>query len=282
MTPDDHVRAVEAWRAEREERLRNPDGWLTLVGLYWLEPGPNRFGADPGAQIPLSGDGVPARAGQIVLDGDAARLENPSPEVLIDGRPAAEGPLADDRSEEPTVLELGDLRMHVICRGGDRLALRVRDHSAPALAAFHGIENYPIDIGWRLTGSLEPDESDEPMEIVDITGIVTTEPSPGRVAFEREGQTWRLRSLDGGDGKLWLVFGDATNGSETYGGGRFLYSEPVGRDGSVVVDFNLAYNPPCVFSPYATCPLPPADNRLPLRIPVGERLYHAGSTPPPG
>ena len=138
-------------------------------------------------------------------------------------------PLADDRSEDPTVLELGDLRMHVICRGGDRLALRVRDHSAPALAAFSGIEHFPIDIGWRVTGRLEPDASDEPMEIVDITGIVTHEASPGRVAFERDGRTWRLRSLDGGDGKLWLIFGDATNGGETYGGGRFLYTEPRGR-----------------------------------------------------
>ena len=174
------------------------------------------------------------------------------------------------------MLELGDLRMHVICRGGDRLALRVRDHTAPALAAFSGIEHFPIDLGWRVTGRLEPDASDEPMEIVDVTGIVTRETSPGRVAFELDGQTWRLRSLDGGDGKLWLIFGDATNGSETYGGGRFLYTEPVADDGTVVVDFNLAYNPPCVFSPYATCPLPPAENRLPLRIEAGELLYHAG------
>jgi uncharacterized protein (DUF1684 family) len=156
------------------------------------------------------------------------------------------------------------------------LALRVRDHGAPALVAFSGIEHFPIDLGWRVTGRLEPEASDEPMEILDVTGIITRETSPGRVAFERDGQTWRLRALDGGDGKLWLVFGDTTNGRETYGGGRFLYSEPLADDGTVVVDFNLAYNPPCVFSPYATCPLPPAENRLPLRIEAGELLYHAG------
>jgi uncharacterized protein (DUF1684 family) len=273
VTPDEHAAGVHAWRAGRDERLRSPDGWLTLVGLYWLEPGENRFGTDPANPIMLSGDGIPAAAGAIVLSGDTARLQGASPDVRIDGRPAPDGPLADDRSEDPTVLELGELRMHVICRGGDRLALRVRDQTAPALAAFRGLEHFPIDIGWRVTARLEPDASDEPMEIVDVTGIVTREASPGRVVFERDGRSWSLRSLDGGDGRLWLIFGDATNGSGTYGGGRFLYSEPVAADGSVVVDFNLAYNPPCIFSPYATCPLPPAENRLPLRIEAGELLY---------
>jgi uncharacterized protein (DUF1684 family) len=265
-----------AWRATRDERLRSPDGWLSLAGLYWLEQGANRFGADPTNAIPLHGEGIPPEAGLIVVEGEAARLEGASPQLRVDGRRAADGPLADDRSESPTVLELGDLRMFVICRGGDRLALRVRDRTAPALAAFRGMEHYPIDIGWRLTARLEPDATAEPMEIVDVTGIVTREASPGRVSFERDGRTWSLRSLDGGNGKLWLIFGDETNGGETYGGGRFVYSEPVAEDGSVVVDFNLAYNPPCVFSPYATCPLPPAENRLPLRIEAGELLYRDG------
>ncbi|HEX6473541.1 MAG TPA: DUF1684 domain-containing protein [Candidatus Limnocylindria bacterium] len=276
MTPEEHAAAVRQWREVRDERLRSPDGWLTLVGLYWLEQGENRLGSDPSSPIFLPGSGRPAAAGTIVVEGDAARLVDAAPELRVAGAAAADGPLADDRSEEPTVLELGDLRMFVICRGGDRLALRVRDRVAPALEAFTGIQHFPIDIGWRVTGRLEPEESDEPMEIVDVTGIVTREASPGRVAFERDGQTWRLRALDGGNGKLWLVFGDATNGGETYGGGRFLYTEPVGADGSVVADFNLAYNPPCVFSPYATCPLPAAENRMPLRIEAGELLYRAG------
>ena len=276
MTPEDHAQAVAAWRVEREERLRSPDGWLTLVGLYWLEQGENRFGADPTNQIPLSGDGVPARAGTIVVEGDAARLEGASAEVRIDGQSAADGPLADDRSEDPTVLELGDLRMHVICRGGDRLALRVRDHTRAGAGRVQRDRPLPDRPRLARDRPAGAGASDEPMEIVDVTGIVTHEASPGRVAFERDGRTWRLRSLDGGDGKLWLVFGDATNGGETYGGGRFLYTEPVADDGTVVVDFNLAYNPPCVFSPYATCPLPPAENRLPLRIEAGELLYHAG------
>ena len=273
MTPEEHAASVRAWRAQREERLRSPDGWLTLVGLYWLEQGTNRFGADAANPILLSGASVPAHAGKIVVEGDSARLEEASAEVRIGGRHTGDAPLADDRSGDPTVVELGDLRMHVICRGGDRLALRVRDHSAPSLAAFRGMEHFPIDHGWRLAGRLEPEQSDEPMEIVDVTGIVTREASPGRVAFERDGRPWRLRSLDGGDGKLWLIFGDATNGSETYGGGRFVYTEPVAENGAVVVDFNVAYNPPCVFSAYATCPLPPAENRLPLRIEAGELLY---------
>lgn len=279
MTPGEHAAAVRSWRAARDARLRSPDGWLTLVGLYWLEQGANRFGADPANPILLAGTDLPATAGSIVVDGDAARLEGAVPAVRVAGEPAADGPLADDRSEDPTVLELGELRMFVICRGGDRLALRVRDRSAPALAAYAGMPHFPIDIGWRVAGRLEPEPSAEPMEIVDVTGIVTRETSPGWVAFERDGRTWRLRSLDGGDGRLWLIFGDTTNGGETYGGGRFVYSEPVAADGTVVIDFNLAYNPPCAFSPYATCPLPPAENRLPLRIEAGELLYRADQVP---
>ena len=115
---------------------------------------------------------------------------------------------------------------------------------------------------------------DRTLEIVDVTGTVSREPTPGTVRFERDGATWRLQALPGGeDGELWLIFADATSGRTTYGGGRFLSSEPMSPDGSIVLDFNLAYNPPCVFSPFATCPMPPAPNRLPLAIEAGERGY---------
>lgn len=137
------------------------------------------------------------------------------------------------------------------------------------------MQHFPIDPGWRVTARFEAAPAGHEMEIVDITGAVSHEPSPGVVAFERDGATWRIEALPGDDdGSLWLVFADATNGAETYGGGRMLYTEPVAADGSAVVDFNLAYNPPCVFSPYATCPLPPAQNRLALRIDAGELAYH--------
>lgn len=275
MNTEEHAARVIDWWAARDARLRDPDGWLTLVGLHWLSPGENRFGADPDNEVMLEGDGVPPRAGSLWMEDGAVRLVAGSPAVRADGQAVSEAPLADDLSGEPTVIDLGSLRMYVI-RRGERLALRVRDHASPALAAFRGMDHFPIDPAWRLQARLEPAAAGQMLEIVDVTGVVSHEPTPGSVAFERGGATWRIQALrgDADEGTLWLVFGDATNGRETYGGGRFLYSEPVADDGGVVLDFNLAYNPPCVFSPYATCPLPPAQNRLDVRIEAGERAFH--------
>jgi uncharacterized protein (DUF1684 family) len=281
MTPAEHAARVIDWWATRDARLRDPDGWLTLIGLHWLSPGENRFGADLDNEVVLQGDDVPPVAGSLWVEDDAVRLVTDSPAVSAGGESVLEAAsgvsLADDLSGKPTVLDLGSLRMYVI-RRGDRLGLRVRDHASPELARFRGMDHFPIDPAWRLTGQLEPAAAGRTIEVVDVTGAVSHDLTPGQVAFERGGATWRVEALPGGDdGKLWLVFGDATNGRETYGGGRFLYTEPVADDGSVVLDFNLAYNPPCVFSPYATCPLPPPQNRLDLRIEAGERDYHLTS-----
>lgn len=264
MTPAEHRAAVLAWRAARDARLRDPDGWLTLVGLHWLAPGENIFGSAADNDLVLRGTDVPARIGSLVLDDGRVLLRR-------SGHP--DQPMAVDLSGEPTTLDAGTLRMYVIQRG-DRFGLRVRDHASPALAAFEGMDHFPIDGGWRLVGRLEPSPPGTTIEVVDVIGLVTHEPCPGVVVFERGGREWRIHALPGGDdGSLWLVFADATNGRTTYGGGRFLYTEPVRDDGGVVIDFNLAYNPPCVFTPFATCPLPPASNRLPLEIEAGERSF---------
>jgi uncharacterized protein (DUF1684 family) len=275
MTPEEHVAQVAAWRADRDERLRSPDGWLTLVGLHWLVPGENHVGAHPANQVVLHGHEIPPRVGSLWLENGSVRLQpHDGVELLHAGTPAGEMTLEDDRDEQPTVLELGTLRLHLI-RRGDRVGLRVRDGAAPALQRFGGMESFPIDPTWRIVARFEAAAPEATLEIVDITGTRSLEATPGTVAFEREGSSWRIAALPGDDGSLWLIFGDATNGTDTYGGGRYLYSEPPLPDGSVVVDFNLAYNPPCVFSPHATCPLPPRQNRLPIRIEAGERAYHA-------
>lgn len=267
MTPEEHLASVQAWRAARDARLRDPDGWLTLVGLHWLVPGDNRFGTDASNEIVLRGRDVPAHAGTIQLRGETPVLLRP------DGTPALDAPLSDDTTGEPTVIDVGSLRMYLI-RRGERLGLRVRDHDSPALAAFGGMGHFPVDPSWRIVGRFEAAPGGATVEIVDVIGLVEREPTPGTVVFERDGREWRLAALPGGeDGALWLVFGDATNGRETYGGGRFVYTEPPEPDGSVVVDFNLAYNPPCVFTPYATCPLPPPENRLALPVRAGELNY---------
>jgi len=271
-----HAERVVAWRRLREDRLRSPHGWLALVGLHWLTPGDNHFGAHPANEIVLHGSGIAPRAGTLTWSENQVRLQpHEGAELRIGGNPAATMMLADDLDGDPTLLDLGTLRMHLI-RRGERMGLRVRDSDAPVLAAFTGLESFPIDPSWCVTAQFEPAAPGATIKIVDITGTPTREPTPGTVWFERDGATWRLRALPGGDdGALWLVFGDLTNGHETYGGGRFLYTEAPAADGTVIADFNLAYNPPCVFSPYATCPVPPPQNRLALRIEAGERRYTA-------
>ena len=267
VTPADYVAQVEAWRGDRDARLRRPDGWLALVGLHWLKPGENRLGEHPANEVILRGEGIPPRVGSLWVEDGNVRF------VPHQGVALPEMPLDDDLAGAPTVLELGSLRFHII-RRGERLGLRVRDAAAPALESFHGLRHFPIDPSWRVTAHLEPADPDATIEIVDITGATSREATAGSIAFEHDGSTWRILAQPGGDdGSLWLIFGDATNGTDTYGGGRYLYTEPVAADGSVVADFNLAYNPPCVFSPYATCPLPPVENRLSLRIEAGERVY---------
>jgi uncharacterized protein len=274
MTPAEHRAQVEAWYQDREARLRSPDGWLALVGLHWLQSGDNRFGSDPANEIVLHGSGVPPHAGTLHLEDRVVHLaRGPDAGLMLDGVLAEPISLADDADGEPTLMELGSLRLHLI-RRGDRIALRVRDQEAPAVARFRGVDRFPIDPSWRVIGRLEP-SSAATVEIVDVTGRVSHEPAHGVFAFERDGVTWRLSALDGEAGALWLIFGDATNARETYGGGRYLYTEPAAPGGTTVADFNLAYNPPCVFSPYATCPLPPAENRLNRRIEAGERMYVA-------
>lgn len=258
-----HVAAVEAWRQQRYAALRREIGWLTLAGLDWLHPGVNTVGTDAAADIVLP-DG-PADAGTITLRGGRA---------VAAGEIAGNGaiPMVSDEAGQPTMLELGRLRMCLI-RRGERLALRTWDTEAPQRRTFAGIDHYPVDAAWRIRGRLEGGGG-RTIKVPDVIGAVNDQVSPGTVVFSVDGRELRLDALEGGDdGELWLVFGDATNGVTTYGGGRFLYTPAPAADGTVWIDFNRAYNPPCVFSPYATCPLPPPQNRLPIQVEAGEKRY---------
>jgi hypothetical protein len=272
---DDPVAAVEAWKQDRDQRLRRPDGWLTLVGLWWLAEGDNAVGSAADAVVRLPEGKAPALVGTIrVRDGAASFLRAPGVEVTLDGTPpAAVQPLADDAAENgPTVLAHGTLSFYVIERGG-ALAVRVKDSESEALRTFRGLEYFPYAPAWRIEGRFEPAPEGSALEVPNSVGRTEKIRQPGWVSFEAEGKTHRLIALDDtGDGRLFLVFGDRTNGRETYGGGRFLYTDPP-VDGKVVVDFNRSYSPPCVFTPYATCPLPPPENKLPFRIEAGEKNY---------
>jgi uncharacterized protein len=277
MSIGEHRAAVETVRRRREERLRDPEGWLTLVGLHWLHEGENRFGSDPASEIPLAAQSgqLPALAGRITVNEERVTASaEPGAGVTVAEGPLPDGTeLIDDSEDDPTVLALGSLRFYLV-RRGERLGIRVKDGVAPAIKAFNGLDYFPIDPRWRLKARLEPSSPGTVIAVPDVLGDVTPDASPGVVAFELDGQIQRLKALEAQPGHLWLVFADETNGTETYGGGRFVVTGPIQPDNSVELDFNLTYNPPCVFSPFATCPLPPDGNRLPMRIEAGEKMYH--------
>jgi uncharacterized protein (DUF1684 family) len=271
-----HQEEIEAWRTRRDARLRGEDGWLTLVGLHWLDEGENRFLPDPSAHAlrPVMAESEGGFA--LVRDGERVTLSAaPEAGLLHDGQPVTQLDLRSDAQGSPTVVAAGPFRFFVIARR-DRLGVRVRDTQSPVRLGFTGIDNYPIDGRFRVRARLEPYTPPKEIPIPNILGGVDPEVAPGALAFELDGREYRLDPiLEEGSEELFVIFGDATNGGETYGAGRFVYAPMPGPDGVTVLDFNKAYNPPCVFTPYATCPLPPPQNRLPIAVTAGEKMYGA-------
>jgi uncharacterized protein len=266
----------EAWRQTRLDGLRQPDGWLALAGLYWLEPGTHSFGSDSSNAVVFP-PGAPPRIGTFtVADSTVAMRVDAGARVTVEGRPVTEAAMVDDLDGEPTTATLGSLSWHAIRRSRG-IGVRLRDAESPVLKGFDGIETFDFDPRWRVEARLDPYDPPRTLPIPSITGVPEEEPSPGALVFEHDGETYRL-DVTGkpGDARYFVVFGDATNGRETYGGGRFVYVDAPGEDGRTTVDFNRSYNPPCVFTPYATCPLPPPQNRLPFRVEAGEKTWGGG------
>jgi uncharacterized protein (DUF1684 family) len=223
----------------------------------------------------------PAHAGSIRLEaGSAVATFAAETGVTHEGRGVTRLNLRDDADGDPTVLRLSSLAFYVI-RRGDRLGVRVKDPESPARKAFAGIDYFPIDPAWRFHARFEAYDPPRTFRVQTVLGTEEAYEVPGALAFEHHGEVHRLVAfLEPGETDLFLVFGDLTNRSETYGGGRYLYAPPPGGDGTVVLDFNKAYNPPCVFTPFATCALPLPQNRLPIRIEAGEKLYGGTAFPP--
>ena len=271
---------VLEWRKQREARLRQPESWLSLVGLAWLEAGANTVGSDPASNVPLPADRAPARAGTFRRTGDRVTFEpQPGLTFTLDGTPIdGQVEIQPDTAEKPSTLALGSLRLYLI-RRGDRLGIRSKDRESPLFAQFHGMDNFPIDPSWKVVAKWEPYDPPKRIGVPTILGTIEESPSPGAAVFEHAGASYRLEPiLEEGSDELFFIFGDQTNGKETYGAGRFLYT-PKATDGTVTLDFNRSYNPPCVFTPYATCPVPPPQNKLAVRIEAGERTFHSPAFP---
>ena len=268
-----YAREIERWQKARITRLTAPDGWLSLVGLDWLQPGQNRLGSAADNDIVLAK--APAHLGTITWaeDGTLSVSLDDDSGATIDGEKKTDAVLLDDSHATPTTIAFGSVNFIAIDRSG-RKGLRVRDGEAETRAHFAGIERFPVDPGWRVIADWKP--LDPPFQLATGTVIGTIEnyPAPGKAVFEREGQRFELYPVIEvpGDTQLFLIFADATSGKETYGAARFLYAD-MPRDGKIVLDFNKAYNPPCAFTPYATCPLAPPENRLALRVAAGELKY---------
>ena len=261
-----------AWRERRLARLQSDSGWLTLVGLHPLEPGEHTLGSAEINDIVLPVG--PDVAGSLVVeDGEVRASFLPAADVRQQGERVTETDMVDDLPGEPTVLTLDRLSFYVIERAG-ALFLRVKDPESPARKGFVGLDSYPPDPAWRFEARFEQHPADTTLEIANIVGFVEQAPSWGTLVFTAGGEEHRLDVLaEPGDEQLFVIFGDETNRDETYGAGRYLYTDPPDESGRVVVDFNRAYNPPCAFTAYATCPLPPRQNRLPLRVTAGEKRY---------
>ncbi|WP_337872792.1 DUF1684 domain-containing protein [Ignavibacterium sp.] len=271
----EYVKEINDWHRKRIERLKAPDGWLNLVGRTWLKPGVNKFGSAQDNDVIIESDKVPAHLGEFIFEDSTVTMKvYDGVEVLLGGKPVKVIIMIDDQKKDMTVFEYGTIKWNLIIRG-DKYGIRFRDMESPLVKNFKGIERYPINSEWKFNARFEAYNPPKKIYVPNVLGQIEEELSPGAVVFEKEGKTFRIDAIDGGN-KLFLIFADETSGEETYGGGRFLYVDKPDSLGIIILDFNKAYNPPCVFTKYATCPLPPEQNYLKLRIEAGEKNYGEG------
>jgi hypothetical protein len=258
-----YERLIDNWRSQRRTRLTSDDGWLTLVGLFWLHEGANDITLPP-----LESRFVLRNGNVTIQPNDALGIKSPT--VLRD----------DTDPAGPTVLRYGTLSFQVIKRGdvsGDKFGIRARDTASEGRKDFKGLDYFPASPKFRVQARFEPYRPPKKIPITNVLGMTSDEVSPGALIFNLEGKTYRIDPiLEQGEKDLFIIFKDATSGKETYPAARYMYAHPADASGKTIVDFNKSYNPPCAFTPFATCPLPPPQNRLPIRIEAGEKKYAGG------
>ena len=273
IDPAAYAKELTQWQEKRWADLKSETGWLTLVGLFWLKDGENKFGSDPANTITLPKDKLAPKAGSLWLKNGVVTLEANQPGITLEGKEVKSIELKSDAEDHPTVLQLGSLTLQVIKRN-EKLGLRVKDSQNADRLNFKNTEFYPADLKWRIEAQFEPYHPPKPMPIMNVLGMETAEASPGAIKFSVDGKEYRLDAITEKDEpRLFMIIADQTSGKETYPAGRYLYVDPPDTAGRVIIDFNKAYSPPCAFTKFATCPLPPRQNRLPFRIEAGEK-YH--------
>jgi len=264
---------IEKWRQERAANLQKDEGWLTVAGLFWLKNGENRVGTAANNEIVLPTQSAPARVGSFQFRGGKTIFTaEGGVEVTSGGKPVRTLEMKSDVPGPEDIIKVGALSMFVIKRG-DRYAIRLRDTNSSFRKQFSGLHWFDVDEAWRIRAKWIPYNPPKKIAVLNIVGITEPASCPGYASFRIAGKEYRLEPTAEED-QLFFVFRDLTAGKESYPAGRFLYAGAP-RDGYVTLDFNKAYNPPCAFTPYATCPLPSSKNRLPVRIPAGELVYHS-------
>ena len=258
-----YVQQIEQWRAQREARLKSDSGWLTVAGLFWLNDGDNTAGTAADCDVKLPPGSAPEHFGVFRFHGGKAGFRKTGETAFKDLR-------TDADKDGPDVLTVNALTMFVIQRG-DKFGIRLKDRNSEYRRNFTGLHWYPVKPEYRVAARFVKWTEPKNIDIANILGQTEPTPSPGYVEFTLNGVKARIDALEEDD-SLFLIFRDQTAGKTTYGAGRFLNTD-MPKNGEVVVDFNQAYNPPCAFTPYATCPLPPPENRLPVAIEAGEMKY---------
>jgi len=265
-----YQQSVDKWKSELVEGRKN--NWLPLAGLFWLKPGENTFGTDPKNAIVFPKG--PAKAGSFELNGTDVTLKlSEGAQATVQGKPVSTTKLEPDTSKDRTVVEMGSLRFHVIVRG-KRIGIRLKDLDSQAIRDYKGPVFFPLNPKFRVTAKWIPSDGKKTVDVPNVLGDVEPVTSAGTAVFEINGQNFVLTDLGGDPAQgLSFVFNDLTTKTETYPGGRFLDTDAV-SNGTVVLDFNEAYSPPCSVTPYATCPLAPKENRLTVAITAGEKFDH--------
>lgn len=273
-----HKIEVDTWHETRIQNLKMPNGWLNLEGLFWLHPGKNTFGSAKSNDCYYNNAQFPSYLGDFIFEGDSVVWVNKIQKgALVDSVLVPAGKkvtvfktIEGDRGQAAS-FSLGQFRWVVIKRE-DKIGIRFRNLKSKTLTTFKGIERFPVDANWKIKARLEQPQQNLLM-ITNVLGQTTAQKNAGTLKFEIEGKTYSLDVIDEGGTRYFITFADATSGKTTYGAGRFIEVNKPDAQGNTEIDFNLAYNPPCAFTEFATCPLPPPQNRLTIEIPVGEKKY---------
>jgi len=265
---------INEWFKQHEQRLASPDSWLSLAGLFWLKEGENTFGSDKSNTVVFpEGKAVPFLGSFYVREGKVKVILKKGLGVTIDDEPIREATLLSDADGKATMMKSGSLSWYVIKRG-EQFLIRLKDSENPAITNFAGINRYPVDKKWRVRARLEPYDPPKKIETANMLGQLSYDDCPGALVFQINDIEYRLDPLGKpGNKTYFLIFSDGTSGRETYGAGRYLSIEAPDSTGFTYIEFNKAYNPPCAFSPYATCPLPPRQNHISAAIKAGEKDY---------